>query len=293
MARTCQCAEGHGIWNMITRNCETCFLPIDTGDVSGKLGHAEGAEMTEAEFLDAYEEKDYPRPSVTVDLVIFTVLDRDLKVLLIKRAGHPFRGSWALPGGFVDVKKRKKGVPYDPKKDQGEDLDAAAHRELEEETHLPKGSCYLEQLYTFGKAGRDPRTRVIDVAYYALVRPTLAPLVTAGDDADAAEWVSVQVLVDSGDIEQLAFDHRDILQMAVQRIRGKIDYSPIAFDLVPDTFTVNELREVYEAVKGRTYDGKTFHRKFRRMLADEVIQAAPGSRSTGGRRAMVYSFRRG
>lgn len=259
-------------------------------DVSGKLSHAEGADMAEAEFLAAYKVREYPRPSVAPDLVIFTVLDTDLKVLLIRRKGHPFRGFRALPGGFLNVKERPEGESHAPGWDQGEDLEAAAHRELAEETGLPEGSCYLEQLYTFGKAGRDPRTRVISVAYYALVRPTLAPLVVAGDDADAADWVSVQALFDSG--EKLAFDHDEILRMAVQRIRGKIDYSPIAFDLVPDTFTVNELREVYEAVKGRTYDPKTFHRKFRRMLADNVIQVAPGSRITGGRRATVYRFNR-
>lgn len=252
------------------------------GDVSGKMSHAEGANMTEAEFLAAYKAKDYPKPSVAVDLVVFTITDSDLKVLLIRRGGHPSRGKLALPGGFVDV--------GDGVKDQGESLDEAAHRELAEETGLPRGSCFLEQLYTFGDPGRDPRLRVISVAYYALVRPTLAPLVKAGDDAADAGWFSIATL----DMSDLAFDHAKVLTTAIERIRGKIDYAPIAFDLVPETFTVADLRAVYEVVKGRTYDPKTFHRKFRRMLADGVIKQAPGKRLSGpggGSPAAVYCFR--
>lgn len=284
----------------------TSGVALATLDKSGKLSHAEGTDMTEEEFLEAYEAKDYPKPSVTVDLVIFTVIDADLKVLLIKRGGHPYRGCWALPGGFVDV--------GDGVKNQGEDVEEAAHRELEEETHLPKGSCYLEQLYTFGQAYRDPRTRVISVAYFALVRPTLAPLVAAGDDAADARWFSVSELWDGGGLGDtgevirplgesdslgvhgslhnaiLAFDHRKILRMAIERVRGKIDYCPLAFDLVPETFTTNDLRAVYEAIKGRTYDPKNFHRRFRRMLADGVISVAPGHRNTGGKPASVYRF---
>jgi len=251
-------------------------------DPSGKLSSKDGADMTEAEFLAAYTAKDYPKPSVTVDLAIFTVIDTDLKVLLIKRGGHPYRGCWAFPGGFVDV--------GDGLKQQGEDLEEAAHRELQEETGLPHGSCYIEQLYTFGKAGRDPRTRVISVAYFALVRPTLAPLVTAGDDADEAKWQSVQEVLESR--AALAFDHDQILDTAIKRLRGRIDYSPIAFDLVPETFTVAELRSVYEAIKGAAYDPKTFHRKFRRMLEDGILETAPGKRGGVGRPSAVYRFRR-
>lgn len=251
------------------------------GDPSGKLSSKDGADMTEAEFLANYKAKDYPKPSVTVDLVIFTVIDTDLKVLLIKRGGHPYRGSWAFPGGFVDV--------GDGMKNQGEDLEAAAHRELSEETNLPNGSCYIEQLYTFGKAGRDPRTRVISVAYFALVRPTLAPLVTAGDDAAEAKWWSVEGLFQDA-MFSLAFDHGDILTLAVKRLQGRIDYSPIAFDLVPETFTATELRVVYEAVKGKAYDPKNFYRRFRRMQADGVIVQAPGKRASGTKHAAVYRF---
>src|SRR5262245_10128017 len=149
---------------------------------------------------------DYPRPSVAVDLVVFTILDADLKVLLIRRGEQPFKGKWALPGGFLRVGTTPA--------QQGEDLDEAAARELAEETSLPKGSAYLEQLYTFGKPGRDPRGRVISVAYYALVRPTLAPLVRAGGDAADAGWRSVTEI---GELD-LAFDHQQILELAKARI---------------------------------------------------------------------------
>lgn len=248
------------------------------GDPSGKLTHNEHFD-TEADFLAAYQVKDYPRPSVTVDLVIFTIVDSILKVLLIRRGGHPFKGSLALPGGFLNV--------GDAVKDQGEDLEAAAHRELEEETNLPRGSCYLEQLYTFGKAGRDPRTRVVSVAYMALIRPTLAPFVRAGDDAVEASWFPITSIQ-----EGMAFDHAEILKLAVQRLQGKIDYAPIAFDLVPETFTATELRMVYETVKGKSYDPKNFYRRFRRMLADGVLTEASGKRATGTNSAKVYRFNR-
>lgn len=254
---------------------------MSTTDPSGKLGHHDAADMTEAEFLAAYRVKDYPRPSVTADLVIFTIIDSVLHVLLILRGGHPFRGCWALPGGFVNV--------GDAEKDQGENLEDAAHRELEEETGLPKGSCYLEQLGTFGDAYRDPRTRTITVAYVALVRSSLAPLVVAQDDAAAAEWRPVDSVLRS---TTLAFDHIVILAKAVERIRGKIDYAPIAFDLVPETFTATELRVVYEAVKGQSYDAKNFYRRFRRMQADGVITRAPGKRPSGTKHSSVYRFNR-
>ena len=237
----------------------------------------------EQRFLEAYRAEDFARPSVTVDLVIFTVIDTDLRVLLVERGGQPFKGSWALPGGFVDV-RCKEGAS------QGEDLESAAHRELAEETGLPVGACYLEQLYTFGKAGRDPRTRVISVAWYALVRPGLAQLISAGDDAVAAEWFSV-----AHDVPQmaLAFDHEAILKMGVERVRGKVNYSDIAFELVPKTFTVSELRAVYEAIQDHSHDPRNFRRRFQRMVTDGVILPAPGKRHLGkSRPAKVWRFRR-
>lgn len=231
----------------------------------------------EQSFLEQYEAQDWPKPSVTVDLVVLTVIDTDLKVLLIQRGGHPEKGKWALPGGFVDV--------GDGVRDQGEDLEHAAHRELEEETGLARGSCYLEQLYTFGKAYRDPRLRVITVAWYALVPSDLAPRVVAGDDAADARWVSVTEAVD------LAFDHDAIVACALERVRNKVDYTPIAFRLVPPLFTQAELRAVYEAIKGETYDARNFSRRFRRMQTDGVIERGPGKRPTRTRPAAVYRYR--
>ncbi|MCA9537437.1 MAG: NUDIX hydrolase [Myxococcales bacterium] len=234
----------------------------------------------DTEFLRTYRAsaERFARPSVTVDLVVFTVRDADLKLLLVRRKEPPFRGEWALPGGFVRV--------GDAFADQGEDVDAAAHRELEEETGLPRGTAFLEQLYTFGRAGRDPRMRIISVAYYALIRPDLAPMVTAGTDAAAVAWFSVAHERPA----RLAFDHDEIVQTGIERIRGKIDYAPIAFDLVPETFTVADLRAVYEAIKGNEYDAANFRRRFRRMQDDGLVEAAPGKRHTARRPAAVYRF---
>jgi 8-oxo-dGTP diphosphatase len=215
---------------------------------------------------------------VTVDIVVLTVLDSDLKVLLVRRKAPPFEGSWALPGGFVHVRDEP---------DQGEGLEDAARRELAEETGLATGTVYLEQLYTFGDPGRDPRGRVITVAYYALVRPDLVPLVRAGTDAADARWMSIAEEVPR---VELAFDHARILEAALARVRGKIDYTPIAFELVAASFTIAELRAVHEAIKGTAYDPGNFRRRFQRMVHDGVIGLAPGKRPTGTKPARVYRF---
>lgn len=267
---SCRCVGLHPIDE---RNLAAC-----RADVVEKLGH-EREDLTESEFLAAYRAREYPRPSVSVDLVILTVLDADLKVLLVRRRGHPFRGAWALPGGFLRV--------GDTFEDQGEDLEAAAHRELEEETGLPSGSCRLEQIGAFGKAGRDPRTRVITVAYCALVRSSLAPLVKAGSDAADARWHSLVQM------PALAFDHADILDAAVRHIRERIDHSALAFDLVAETFTVPDLQAVYEAVLGIRSDRANFQRRFRRLLADGFVEESPGRRlNPRGKPARVFRFRR-
>ena len=229
-----------------------------------------------ADSVAGYRPEDYPRPSVAVDLVIFTVIDTDLKLLLIRRGESPFEGDWALPGGFVRV--------GDAVNDQGESVAEAAHRELAEETGLPRGSAWLEQLYTFGAPYRDPRMRVISVAWYALVRPDLAPLITAGTDAWETRWWSMT------ELPPLAFDHPEMVRAALKRVRGKIDYAPIAFELVPPTFTISELRQVFEAIKGGTYDRGNFRRRFNRMLEDGTIALAPGKRQTTSRPARVYAF---
>lgn len=247
----------------------------------GKLTHddpemlaADDPEMlaaNEAQFLAAFKEHDYPKPAVTLDLCIFGVQDATLRVLLIRRKGHPFQGRWALPGGFLDVEK-------------GEDIEEGARRELREETRV--SDVYLEQLYTFGNATRDPRGYTVTVAWLGLL-PIQRMFIQAGDDADDAQWLPVQDM-----LPHLAFDHATILSVALQRLRGKIDYAPIAFELVPPTFTIPDLREVYAAVKGSTYDPANFRRRFKRMLEDGVIEQAEGTRFTAGRPAKVFRFRR-
>jgi 8-oxo-dGTP diphosphatase len=237
-------------------------------------------EKDEKAYLAGYRPKDYSRPSVAVDLVVFTIIDAQLKVLLVRRKAHPFSGSWALPGGFVRVGETAEA--------QGEDLDDAARRELEEETGLDPARVFLEQLYTFGAAGRDPRMRVISVAYYALVRPDLAPFVKAGGDASDADWFPVESLQQLS----LAFDHGEILQVALSRIRGKLEYTNIAFDLVPATFTIPELRHTYSIVLNRPMDPGNFRRKFNGLLEDGVIEKATGKRITASKPATVYRFKR-
>jgi len=213
---------------------------------------------------------------VAVDIVIFTILDADLKVLLRRRRSPPFEDAWSLPGSFVRLDQAR----------EDEDLEDVAQRCLSQETRLAPGSVFMEQLYTFGRAGRDPRGRVISVAYYALVRPNLAPFVASGENDNEAIWRSVTEL----DRLSVAFDHGDMLAVALKRIRGKIDYSPIAFELVPETFSIPELRAVFEVIKGTTYDPGNFRRRFNRMVSDGLIERAPGKRITASKPAQVFRF---
>ncbi len=220
----------------------------------------------------------HARPAVAVDLVILTLVDGALNVLLVRRGEPPFEGALALPGGFLRV---RDGV-----EDQGEDLDAAAARELEEETGLTAGEVLLEQFATIGRPGRDPRMRVLSVAYYALVRPELASRVRAGGDAAETCWRPV---TPRGEV--LAFDHEEILQVALERMREKLDTSGLAFSLVPERFTIPELRTVFSAVKGEPQDPGNFRRKVTRLLEDGVLEKAPGVRRTASKPAALYRFR--
>ena len=240
-----------------------------------------GRDPEEERFLEKYRPAAFPRPSVTVDLVIMTVQDRDLKVLLVERNEHPYKARWALPGGFVRVS--------DDRNEQGEDIDAAALRELEEETGLAPETCgqfFLEQVKTFGRPGRDPRMRVISIAYYALVRSSLVPLIRAGGDVAHARWFSVADLPK----EELAFDHAEILAATLDKARADLDRSTIAFELVPETFTIQELRAVHEAIRGEAVDPGNFRKKFLRMIDDGLIEIARGKRTTVSKPASVYRF---
>ena len=237
-----------------------------------------GHDQREAAFLRDYRPADFPRPSVTVDIATFSIIDAALRVLLVRRGEHPFKAAWALPGGFVRV--------GDGHREQGEDLDAAAARELTEETSLPAESVYLEQLGAFGRAGRDPRMRVITVAYYALIRPDLVPLVRGGGDASHAEWIAASTLPGI----PLAFDHGEILARAISRIAERIDASSIAKSLVPETFSIPELRGVHSILIGKPQDRGNFRRKFERMIEDGVVVRAPGKRATASKPAALYRF---
>jgi 8-oxo-dGTP diphosphatase len=257
---------------------------------SSDTARSEDNKKEEERFLQKYRPGDFPRPSVTVDLVIFTVIDKLLHVLFVRRNEHPFKGSWALPGGFVRVS--------DDRKDQGEDLDAAAHRELLEETGLEHGASanvFLEQVRTFGRPGRDPRMRVISVAYYALVRPTLVPMIRAGGDVSHAKWFDVSELVSGargGQRKELAFDHAAILDSALDKMRIDLDRptTRLAFELVPETFTIQELRAVHEAIGGESLDPGNFRKRFLRWIDDGVIETARGKRPTASKPASVYRF---
>lgn len=211
----------------------------------------------------------YPRPSVTVDLVIFTIADDDLKVLLIRRGGEPFKGCWALPGGFVEI---------------DESLEAAAARELSEEAGVT--NVYLEQLYTFGDPGRDPRGRVISVSYFALVDADRQHIRAASDAADA-RWHSV---FDSISDNNLAFDHKRILDYAVWRLRNKIEWTTVGYELLPKKFTLSELQRVYEIILQKPVDKRNFRKK---VLAQGRIRELSETRSDVAHRpARLYSFRK-
>ncbi len=209
---------------------------------------------------------DHPRPSVTVDCVIFGFAPgADLKVLLIERRNPPFAGRWALPGGFVDM---------------NEPLEMAALRELEEETGMRE--VFIEQLYTFGQPGRDPRGRVISVAYFALVS-LQQQLVRAGDDARSVAWFSIYNLPD------MAFDHAGILEMAVARLRAKVRYQPIGFELLPEAFTLSQLQALYEAILGPGVELNK--RNFRtRILKMGVLTEVGKQEGVAHRPAKLYSF---
>lgn len=207
---------------------------------------------------------DYPRPSVTVDCVVFGFDEGDLKVLLVQRELEPFRGKWALPGGFVR---------------EDESLEAAARRELLEETGIEK--LYLEQLFTFGEVDRDPRGRVITVAYYALVK--LADhRVRAATDASSAAWFSVS------DVPKLAFDHEEILETALTRLKGKVRYQPIGFELLPTKFALSELQHLYEVILEKDLDKRNFRKKI--LGTELLVELDEIQQDVAHRAARLYKF---
>jgi 8-oxo-dGTP diphosphatase len=201
---------------------------------------------------------------VTVDLVVLTIREDQLCVLLIRRGAAPYRGRWALPGGFVH---------------EDEDLPAAAARELAEETALT--GTHLEQLGTYGAPGRDPRGRVVTVAYLALLPDLPAPV--AGTDAAGARWHPTSTL----DGARLAFDHGRILADGLERARAKLEYSSLGAEFCPPEFTIAQLREVYQAVWGTTLDPRNFHRKVT-GTPDFVVPTGRSTEGERGRPAQLY-----
>jgi 8-oxo-dGTP diphosphatase len=286
-----------------------------------KQGH------TEEEFLRSYDVSIYDRPSIAVDMLIFTIVDvqkenyrklpeKSIKLLLVKRGVHPYMGHWALPGGFVTM---------------DESVDEAALRELKTETNID--DVYMEQLYTWGDVNRDPRTRVISCSYMALVDSKLLE-VKAGDDADDARWFNVrysvleekkttlendfafekvvkmtfsndkdileatvkvmekssgkaatvvrEVMVSNG----IAFDHVKMIQYAVERLRNKMEYTDIAFNLMPELFTLSELQQVYEVTLGK----ELLSAAFRRKIAGMVTETNQFTKDAGHRPAKLFRF---
>ena len=265
--------------------------------------------INEKHFLAHYNQSEYPRPSVTVDIVIFTVADvmgdnyrklseKELRILLIKRGGHPYIGQWALPGGFVN-----------PDETVGE----AASRELAEETGISGG--HLEQLYTFSNPKRDPRTWVISCAHMALIDNEQQNL-KAGSDADDARWfvvkteskdnnikllllnedtdltavvgtqsdgADIQIIENSG----LAFDHAAIIACAINRLRAKLEYTELAFSLVGEKFTLTQLQQVYEAILGKPL----YKAAFRRKVKDLVTETDEYTQNAGHRPSQLFMRR--
>lgn len=207
----------------------------------------------------------HPHPAVTTDVAVFAIRKQELRLLLIRRRNEPYRGMWALPGGFLEIE---------------ESIETCAKRELQEETGLH--NLYLEQLYTFGRPDRDPRERVISIAYFALVPPD-SPEPQAGDDARELAWFPLHGL------PKLAFDHQEIILLAHRRLISKLNYSTIAFQFLPKSFTLSELQTVYEILRGEKLDKRNFRKS---ILALEQLEETGEQRRTGSHRpAQIYRLR--
>ena len=235
---------------------------------------AAGAKRGDEEFLAGYDPALYPHPSLAVDVVLLTVSGGALRTLLVRRDEAPQAGRYALPGGFVGI---------------GESLDDAATRILASKAGAT--GIYTEQLYTFGEPARDPRTRVVSVAYFALVPPDRLPAGAVLSEI-AVPWEgeaggAVRALDTDGALP-LAFDHADILGLAVKRLRGRIWYSPVAFELVPARFTLLDLRRVYETILGRALNKDSFRRRV--IDAGLVVPTGDAGRGAAHRPAGLYEF---
>lgn len=217
--------------------------------------------MTDKQNQYSYE---YPRPAVTTDCVIFGFDEGELKVLLIERGIEPYIGEWALPGGFLNM---------------DEDAEDCSRRILKKETGLE--NIFLEQLYTFSSVERDPRYRVISITHYALVR-RLDYNAIAGLDTTTVRWFELS------EVPKLAFDHKEILDKAIERLKGKIKYQPIGFELLPEKFTMPDLHRLYETVLQESLDRRNFRKKM--LSFDLLIDTGEVQRGAQNRAPKLYCF---
>jgi len=223
-------------------------------------------EVYNGHMVKGYDVSKYDKPSVAVDILLFTIEDGELKLLLVKRNEEPFKNCWALPGGFIKM---------------NESLESAAARELEEETGVK--NIYMEQLFSFGEPKRDPRTRVISITYMALATKTDWALKASGD-ADQTQFFA------TSELPKLAFDHLKIYKYGLERLRSKLGYTNISFGLLPDHFTLTEMQNVYEVI----LDKKLDKRNFRKKILSMNLLVPLGKKSYGGahRPAELYRFKK-
>lgn len=238
-------------------------------------------DKKEQEFLKNYDSSKYEKPSVTTDVIIFTIDDdNDLNVLLIKRKNYPFKDKWAIPGGFVDI---------------NESIDTAASRELFEETNLK--DIKIDQIGTFGEVDRDPRMRVISIAYFAFV-PKNKLNIKAGDDAKEA--ILFKIKKDESlyfintktdekiSEEELAFDHKEILKLALKRLNNRIDYTDDILYFLDEYFTIFEAKSIYESISQTSIDTNNFRRDFLKKFAGKIEKTKKTSTKYSNRAASVY-----
>ncbi|MBC3916994.1 NUDIX hydrolase [Undibacterium sp. CY18W] len=232
-------------------------------------------DSEEQEFLRQYNIHDYDIPLTSVDLVIFTIRDNLLQVLLVKRGDHPYKGKWALPGGFIDVQRDTN-------------LDATALRKLREKTGVE--APYLEQLQGFGSKDRDPRGWSSTFVYFALISSETVEL-RHGAGADEAVWYPLEGQNAQKPVVKLAFDHSAILELALQRLRSKVEYTSLPAYLLPAEFTLSELQQVYEIILGRPLDKSSFRK---RIKEGDFLDELPGRQRLGSNRpAQLFAVRAG